>query len=32
MTAENKMQFPFTNQKEILHWEALYIIVKPENM
>ena len=31
MTAENKMQFPFTNQKEILHWEALYIDAqKPE--
>ena len=25
MTAENKMQFPFTNQKEILDWEALQL-------
>ena len=30
MTAENKMQFPFTNQKEILHWEALYIKAQKE--
>ena len=24
MTAEQQMQFPFTNQKEILYWEKLY--------
>ena len=30
MTAENKMQFPFTRQKEILDWEAYYIQRQPK--
>ena len=30
MTAENKMQFPFTIKDEILHWEALYIKAQKE--
>ena len=31
MTSQYEMQFPFTNQKEILYWETLYIDAqKPE--